>query len=167
MEGTAWIAAALIGATTTALAQDVEPTEADVLEEIRAYQCADDQDSEPYIEIALVDPSGAATSATLTEASDGEMPAELAELVGRQVSIGVVTIDGAYHIAFGRRDGLDFRVDFSQSPEPDDAKFALVIRNSGFTAFYDFREGDTAEADRVLHCEPVRVDELTQITDVG
>jgi hypothetical protein len=167
MESTAWLAAALIGAATVALAQNEGPTEADVLEEIRAYQCADEQDGEPYIEIALVDPSGEATSVALTEAGDGEMPAELDEMVGMRVSIGVVSIDGAYHVAFGRQDGLDYRIDFSQSPNPDDPKFAFVIRNSGSTAFFDFREGDTAVANRDLHCEPVGADELTQITDVG
>lgn len=166
MESTAWIAAALIGATTMALAQDEGPAEADVLEELRAYQCADDQDGEPYIEIALIEPSGEATSDVLSEAGDGEMPAELVEMVRMEMSIGVVTIDGAHHIAFGRQDGLDYRVDFSLSPESDDAKYAVVIRNSGFTAFYDFRDGDTAKANRVLHCERVRADELTQITDL-
>ena len=160
------IAELVIAATTMALAQEEGTTEADVLEEMRLYQCGDDQDGEPYIEIALVEPSGEATSDALTEAGDGEMPAELVDMVRMGLSIGVVAIDGVHHIAFGRQDGLDYRVDFSRSPELDDAKYAIVIRNNGFTAFYDFREGDTAKANRVLHCERVRADELTQITDM-
>ena len=127
----------------------------------RAYTCADDAHSDPYIQIVLAEPIRNAAELK-RDSPDDETPEELLNFLETGRSVGAVVIDGTLHLATGDQAALDYRIDFIDDPN-NPGKYALVVSHDGSAIFYDFQGKETAKGDRMLYCERLSADEAEKL----